>query len=305
MNKYKFSVCTACFNSEKTLHRVYESLESQTFRDFEWIVINDASTDGTRELIGSYKKKASFDINFINMSENQMVTSCYNQMVKESRGEFLLHLDHDDSCEPNTLLRFDQVWSGIDPIQRRSLAGMMCNCKDQYGTLVGHSFHNAPCIDNFWDMTIRHKANGEKFFCYLVKVLLENNFPTVDRYVPESVPLYNISDEYDTYFFNESLRTYHVDQFDYVALSSLRSLDFPIGFRHASKEIINRRFIKLMANPKLLISVILSFTGLSSVCNIKLSSSIREIKYLIPQVIILSLYPLGVIKFKLMQRKLK
>ena len=119
--QYKFSVCTACFNSEKTLHRVYESLESQTFRDFEWIIINDASTDGTLQLIQSYIERALFDIRFIDLPENHMVTWCYNLAVKESRGEFLLHLDHDDACDSDTLFRFDQVWSGIDINQKNIL----------------------------------------------------------------------------------------------------------------------------------------------------------------------------------------
>ncbi|MGE5348666.1 MAG: glycosyltransferase family 2 protein, partial [Actinomycetota bacterium] len=49
-----FTVFTPVFNGEKHLHRVFRSLKEQEFRDFEWVVINDGSTDGSAGLIQSF-----------------------------------------------------------------------------------------------------------------------------------------------------------------------------------------------------------------------------------------------------------
>lgn len=56
---YKFTVFTPCYNGEKTIHRVFESMNAQTYTNWEWIIINDGSTDNSdcviKELIAESK----------------------------------------------------------------------------------------------------------------------------------------------------------------------------------------------------------------------------------------------------------
>jgi len=54
MNNWRFSVFTATYNRAKFLPRVYKSLKDQTFKDFEWIIVDDGSTDNTEELVNSF-----------------------------------------------------------------------------------------------------------------------------------------------------------------------------------------------------------------------------------------------------------
>ena len=50
--EHLFTVFTPTCNRAGTLERVYSSLEAQTFRDFEWLIVDDACTDNTRALVG-------------------------------------------------------------------------------------------------------------------------------------------------------------------------------------------------------------------------------------------------------------
>ena len=60
-----FTVFTATHNRRHTLPRVYDSLKAQTFRDFEWLIVDNESTDGTPELVAGWQQELSFPIRYI------------------------------------------------------------------------------------------------------------------------------------------------------------------------------------------------------------------------------------------------
>ena len=62
---FTFTVFTATRNRAHTLPRVYESLKAQTFRDFEWLIIDNESTDGTPDLVARWQDEAPFPVRYI------------------------------------------------------------------------------------------------------------------------------------------------------------------------------------------------------------------------------------------------
>ena len=85
------SVCTATYNFSKYLHRVYESLQKQTYNDFEWIIVDDASEDNTEELVHRWiHNNDFFKINYIKLRENRGKMHATNQGVKQAEGYFFL-----------------------------------------------------------------------------------------------------------------------------------------------------------------------------------------------------------------------
>ena len=70
--KYKYTIFTPCYNSAPYIHRVFKTLDSQTYRNFEWIVINDASTDETSELIKEYIKGVDFKVKFFDLTDKEI-----------------------------------------------------------------------------------------------------------------------------------------------------------------------------------------------------------------------------------------
>ena len=59
---HRFSVWTATYNRGHLLHNVYECLVNQTFKDFEWIIIDDGSTDDTESVCNEFKKESPFPV---------------------------------------------------------------------------------------------------------------------------------------------------------------------------------------------------------------------------------------------------
>src|SRR6266576_5358341 len=104
-----FTVFTATHNRAHTLARAYESLQRQTYRDFEWLIIDDGSTDKTRLLIRSYLEAAALPVRYI-YQEHQGKHVAHNRAVLEAKGEFLLPLDSDDALLPHALMRLKFHW---------------------------------------------------------------------------------------------------------------------------------------------------------------------------------------------------
>lgn len=87
--KYRFTLFTPCYNSAPYLDRIKETIDGQIFRDFEWIVVNDASTDNTSELLKDYIATLDIPVKFFDLKKNQMLAANYNLAVGNADGEIL------------------------------------------------------------------------------------------------------------------------------------------------------------------------------------------------------------------------
>ena len=96
MKKPKFSIIVPVYNTEKYLKRCLDSIKSQSFKDYEVIIVNDGSTDNSSDIISKYPYK------IINQ-ENQGLSMARNNGVKEALGEYLIFLDSDDYIEKDLL----------------------------------------------------------------------------------------------------------------------------------------------------------------------------------------------------------
>ena len=96
-----FSVIIPAFNAECTIIKCVQSVLAQTFIDFEIIIINDGSTDGTKSLLQNFCKKFS-NIKIFHQ-DNEGVSSARNVGLALSTGEYIAFLDADDFWYPNKL----------------------------------------------------------------------------------------------------------------------------------------------------------------------------------------------------------
>jgi len=212
-NDYKpaFTVLTATYNRVHTLHRPYESLRAQTFRDFEWLVIDDGSTDGTRAVVERWKQEADFPIRYLSQP-NSGVHVSWNRGLREANGEFFLRLDSDDACVPHALERLKHHWDDIPDEQKPGFSAVSVLCVDQLGRPVGSRFPHDPTDSDSLEIFYRHKVTGEKWGFHRTDVARNYEFPELaDCFVTESVVWNQIARSYKTRFVNEPLKIYYTE----------------------------------------------------------------------------------------------
>lgn len=96
----KVTVLMSVYNSERYMREAIEGIFSQTFKDFDFLIINDGSTDSSREIILSYKDPR---IRLIDNKKNIGLTRSLNKGLKLARGEYIARQDADDISLPERL----------------------------------------------------------------------------------------------------------------------------------------------------------------------------------------------------------
>lgn len=122
--KIKISIITACYNAAGTILKLIESLRGQTENDFEWVVADGASTDGSLELLHSIK-----DINIVISSQPDFgLYDALNRAIKISTGDFYVVAGADDFFYKDAIANFRRAIEKCraDIIVAKAMHGRYC-----------------------------------------------------------------------------------------------------------------------------------------------------------------------------------
>ena len=104
MNKPKVSVITPVYNAEKYLSETIESVLKQTYKSFEYLLIDDCSTDNSASIIKEFEEKDS-RVRYIKLTENSGAAVARNRGLEEAKGRYVAFVDSDDKWYPEKLER--------------------------------------------------------------------------------------------------------------------------------------------------------------------------------------------------------
>jgi glycosyltransferase involved in cell wall biosynthesis len=193
---------------------VYESLRLQTFRDFEWLIVDDGSKDNTEQLVREWQAQAEFPIRYIRQ-QNQGKPAATNRATQEAQGALLATVDSDDACVPQSLERLKFYWDAIPAEQKDKFAAVTALCKDQNGHLVGDKFPQDVWDSDTIELYFKHTIKGDKWGFQRTDVYKEFPFPTPQvpnpRFNCEGLTYLALSRKYKTRFVNEILKIYHIN----------------------------------------------------------------------------------------------
>lgn len=157
----RITVFTPTYNRAHIIENLYRSLQAQTFHDFEWLVIDDGSTDQTSALFDRWAQENNpFPIRYI-YAENKGKMKEMNAAMDLARGTLFFTVDSDDTLVPDALEKIDR-WEREMPHD-----GSFCG-------LAGNSVYSAHCTSNpmlpgqYYDATLfqRYRDNGKEHIGY-------------------------------------------------------------------------------------------------------------------------------------------
>ena len=131
-SKFLVSVVMAVYNGEKYLADTINSILNQTFSDFEFIIVNDGSTDSTRDIL-SYYQEQDKRIRIIDNETNIGLTKSLNRGIVESIGKYIARIDVGDVCYPE---RFKKQVDFLEQNKNVCVVGSWGVFKDEQGNTI-------------------------------------------------------------------------------------------------------------------------------------------------------------------------
>lgn len=130
------TIFTPAYNRAHTLIRTYQSLCKQTCKDFEWLIIDDGSTDNTRENVKQWIVEADFVIRYI-FQENQGMHGAHNTAYQNINTELNTCIDSDDYMPHDAVEKIITFWQKNNSNKYAGLIGLD---QREDGSIIGTSF---------------------------------------------------------------------------------------------------------------------------------------------------------------------
>ncbi len=189
------TIFTPTYNRASEIRRLYNSLKEQTHKDFEWVVINDGSSDNTEEVMKEILGEGLLDINF-STQENSGKMKAHNRGVEKARGDLFVCVDADDWLTPDAV---EQIMKYAQKLSDPSVAGLLFNDLDGFSDeVVGRQFPWSEKLCSYYDVYNKEGVQGDKTPVFKTQVLKEFPFPEIEKekFVPEALVNNRISDKY-------------------------------------------------------------------------------------------------------------
>ena len=129
------TIFTPTYNRKHTLIRTFQSLQKQTCKDFEWLIVDDGSKDNTAELVERWKHEAEgFQIRYI-YKENGGMHTAHNVAYAAINTELNVCIDSDDAMPENAVQMILEFWKKH---KAKGIGGIVALDSDFEGKIIGN-----------------------------------------------------------------------------------------------------------------------------------------------------------------------
>lgn len=196
------TVFTPTYNRASLLSRLYDTLILQTYKNFEWIIVDDGSKDNTKEVVNSFVAERKIDIHFV-QQENGGKHKAINTGVSLAKGELFFILDSDDVLPNNALELVAENYKSIK--DNASFAGV--SGIDGYfdGQSIGTGLPSELLNCNSVDIRYKYHVKGDMKEIFRTSVMKEFPFPDIEgeKFCPEVLVWNRIARKYKLRYFNK------------------------------------------------------------------------------------------------------
>lgn len=223
------TIFTPTYNRADLLNNIFNNLSSQSYMNFEWIIIDDGSTDQTKDVVNIFKKKSHFPIHYY-WKQNGGKHTAYNFALNFAKGELFMCLDSDDVLTKDAIELIKNHYEKIK--YKENCCGFIGYKENEDKTLLSPQFPENLDYSSLIDLDLKYNCRGEYTLIYKTNIAKQYLFPVFkgENFVGENV-VYDKIDESYTYFLLRNsicLCKYFAD--GYTSMNDILMKNNPSGY---------------------------------------------------------------------------
>jgi len=202
----KITLFTPTYNRAHTLPVLYKSIQSQTYRDFEWLIVDDGSVDNTEDLVSRWLTENDFPVRYYK-KENGGKCSAINYALDLAQGELFFIMDSDDYLTDDALAKVAK-WESALPKDKNfcGVAGNLGTSKEYTpNTIFDKEYLDCTLLNRYKDI------DGERAMVFYTNIHRQYKYPVFEgeKFMTEAV-VYNrmAKDGYLMRFYNDIIWIY-------------------------------------------------------------------------------------------------
>ena len=167
------TIFTPTYNRADKLIFLYKSLLKQTYTKFEWLIVDDGSSDNTKVVVDKCINDNKIDINYI-YQDNSGKHVAFNNAVNNAKYDLFMCVDSDDYLVDNILRRIIEIWNNVKiDVNSKKICGLMAHRgKNSHDTMFGEKFRSPNMYstvkfemkNGYFETTMLHRTDVLKMF---------------------------------------------------------------------------------------------------------------------------------------------
>jgi glycosyltransferase involved in cell wall biosynthesis len=238
----QLTVFTPTFNRAYILPRCYASMCRQSCQDFVWLVVDDGSADGTKELVAQWQREAhGFRLDYV-YQENQGMHGAHNTAYARIKTELNTCIDSDDYMPDDAVEQILRFWNGSE--KDESVAGFLGLDVTRDGEVIGSLLPEEIPQARYYDYYNRYGVRGDKKFVLRSDCARRFPYPLFpgERYLGLNLKYLKLDQDFTLLRLNRPLCVV-----EYLPDGSSRNMlrqywRNPRGFLHYRKELLRLPF---------------------------------------------------------------
>lgn len=236
----ELTIFTPAYNRAYCLHHCYESLKRQTCQDFVWLIIDDGSTDHTRDLVKEWISENRIEIRY-HWQENQGMHGAHNTAYELIDTELNVCIDSDDYMPDDAVENILSFWDKFGSDKVSGIIGL-----DSYndGQIIGSRLPEDVKTSTLFHLYNKYGVTGDKKLVYRTDLTRNYPYPIFknEKYVGLAYKYHMLDQQYEMLLMNEVLCCV-----EYLADGSSMNMfnqyrENPKGFAFYRKELMKLPF---------------------------------------------------------------
>lgn len=198
------TIFTPTYNRAYSISKLYDSLLKQTDKNFEWVIVDDGSTDNTKDLVYEWIKNGRIKIQYFKQ-KNGGKHRAINRGLELSKGELFFIVDSDDWLSENAI---ERIYSHYEQIKGDELFAGICGLRVySNGQRIGGEQEFGILDCNALDFRYKYNIKGDMSEVFITDILRQYKFPEIEgeTFCPESLVWNRIAQKYNMRYFYEKI----------------------------------------------------------------------------------------------------